>query len=178
MFGDPYLNSRNWEIDQLSKHIRFITSGSRGWAKYFTDKGEYFLTIKNIKNCNVNVSDVQHIIPPSNAEAKRTKVQKGDLLISITADLGRTGVITESIAEHGAYINQHLTCIRLNQQFVNPLYVAYYMESAAGKREFDGGENMILECLPCKIDVDIMGTKKLYQANDYSLNKNWNKKYI
>ena len=71
-----------------------------------------------------------------NAEAKRTKVQKNDLLISITADLGRTGVVTEEIANHGAYINQHLTCIRLKDEQVNPLYVAYYMESDAGKEQF------------------------------------------
>lgn len=58
------------------------------------------------------------------------------MLISITADLGRTGVVTKEIAEHGAYINQHLTCIRLKQDVLNPLYVAYFMESPAGKEQF------------------------------------------
>ena len=56
--------------------------------------------------------------------------------LSITADLGRTGVVTQEIAEHGGYINQHLTCIRLDREAVRPLYVAYYMESDAGKRQF------------------------------------------
>lgn len=37
---------------------------------------------------------------------------------------------------------------------------------------------MILECSPWKMDVDIIGTKKLYQTNDYSLNKNWNEDFI
>ena len=63
-------------------------------------------------------------------------MQEGDLLISITADLGRTGVVSKEIADYGGYINQHLTCIRLNQSAVRPLYVAYYMESDAGKRQF------------------------------------------
>ena len=44
--------------------------------------------------------------------------------------------MTKEIAEHGAYINQHLTCIRLNKQALNPTYVAYFMESTAGKRQF------------------------------------------
>lgn len=57
-------------------------------------------------------------------------------MISITADLGRTGVVTQEIADHGAYINQHLTCIRLNRNVLNPLYVAYFMESDAGKKQF------------------------------------------
>ena len=136
MFGDPMINSMHWPIYELSEYIQFLTSGSRGWAKYFTDEGEYFITIKNVKNCKITLDDVQYIAPPDNAEAKRTKVQAGDLLISITADLGRTGVVTQEIAEHGAYINQHLTCIRLNQSVVLPLYVAYYMESDAGKKQF------------------------------------------
>ena len=136
MFGDPVTNPIGWPVHQLSEFIEFLTSGSRGWAQYFTDDGEYFITIKNVKNCRVTLDDVQHIVPPDNAEAKRTKVQEGDLLISITADLGRTGVVTKEIAEHGGYINQHLTCIRVNKNKLNPLYVAYFMESEAGKSQF------------------------------------------
>lgn len=136
MFGDPIRNTMGWPICELSECIQFLTSGSRGWAKYFTDEGEYFITIKNVKNCRITLDGVQHIIPPNNAEAKRTKVHEGDLLISITADLGRTGVVTKEIAEHGGYINQHLTCIRIDQEVARPLYVAYYMESEAGKCQF------------------------------------------
>ena len=136
MFGDPVTNPYGYPVHQLSDYIEFLTSGSRGWAQYFSDEGEYFITIKNVKNCRITLNDVQHIVPPDNAEAKRTKVQEGDLLISITADLGRTGVVTKEIADHGANINQHLTCIRLNQKEVLPLYVAYYMESDAGKGQF------------------------------------------
>nr|WP_283245948.1 restriction endonuclease subunit S [Ligaoa zhengdingensis] len=129
-------NPKKWPVYELSKYIRFLTSGSRGWAKYFTDEGEYFITIKNVKNCRITLDDVQYIVPPDNAEAKRTRVQEGDLLISITADLGRTGIVTKEIADYGGYINQHLTCIRLNQAYVRPLYVAYYMESDAGREQF------------------------------------------
>ena len=136
MFGDTKLNPYDFPCNSLSEYILFLTSGSRGWSQYFTDNGEYFITIKNVKNCRITLQDVQYVIPPDNAEAKRTKVQENDLLISITADLGRTGVVPKEIAKHGAYINQHLTCIRLNLEKVNPIYVAYYMESDAGKEQF------------------------------------------
>lgn len=136
MFGDPVQNPLRWPIHQLQEYILFLTSGSRGWAQYFTNDGEYFITIKNVKNCRISLDDVQHVTPPDNTEAKRTKVEDGDLLISITADLGRTGVVTKEIADYGAYINQHLTCIRLDRKNLHPLYVAYYMESEAGKLQF------------------------------------------
>ena len=138
MFGDPRINPNNYSLHQLSDYIEFLTSGSRGWAKYYSDDGnEWFITIKNVKDCHILLENMQSINAPDNAEAKRTKVQEGDLLISITADLGRTGVVTKEIAEHGAYINQHLTCIRINKEVLNPLYVAYFMESPAGKEQFE-----------------------------------------
>ena len=138
MFGDPKSNPNSYPISQLSEHIKFLTSGSRGWAQYCVDNGsEWFITIKNVKDCRISIDNMQPINAPDNAEAKRTKVQEGDLLISITADLGRTGVVTKEIADHGAYINQHLTCIRLNKEILNPMYVAFFMESPAGKEQFE-----------------------------------------
>lgn len=138
LFGDPKINPNKYPVCQLSEHIAFLTSGSRGWAQYYADDGtEWFITIRNVKDCHIETDNMQPINAPDNAEAKRTRVQEGDLLISITADLGRTGVVTKEIAEHGAYINQHLTCIRLKQDVLNPLYVAYFMESPAGKEQFE-----------------------------------------
>lgn len=138
IFGDPEINPNNYPVCQLSDFIVFLTSGSRGWAQYCANDGtEWFITIKNVKDCHIEMDNMQPINAPDNAEAKRTRVQEGDLLISITADLGRTGVVTKEIAEHGAYINQHLTCIRLKQDVLNPLYVAYFMESPAGKEQFE-----------------------------------------
>ena len=136
MFGDPLNNTKELPVHQLSEFISFLTSGSRGWAKYHSDEGEWFITIKNVKDCKISLEDVQCITPPQNVEADRTRLKEGDLLISITADLGRTGVVTKEIADHGAYINQHLTCIRLDRTVLNPLYVAYFMESDAGKKQF------------------------------------------
>ena len=138
LFGDPKINPNKYPVCQLSEHIAFLTSGSRGWAQYCANDGtEWFITIKNVKDCHIETDNMQPVNAPDNAEAKRTRVQEGDLLISITADLGRTGVVTKEIAEHGAYINQHLTCIRLKQDVLNPLYVAYFMESPAGKEQFE-----------------------------------------
>lgn len=136
MFGDPFINPKQWKRTRLSNYIQFITSGSRDWKQFFSDEGDLFLTITNVKDCKICLDNVQHVHPPNNLEAERTRVQSGDLLISITADLGRTGVVTEEIETRCAYINQHLTCIRLDQNELNPLYVAYLMESPYGKEQF------------------------------------------
>lgn len=138
MFGDPVTNSLNWDEHCLNEYIEFLTSGSRGWAQYFVDdEDELFITIKNVKNNHISLDDIQYINAPNSKEAERTRVKTGDLLISITADLGRTGVVDEEIASRGAYINQHLSLVRLDQKKVNPLYVSHFLETNGGKRQFE-----------------------------------------
>lgn len=138
MFGDTGTNPLGWVEHRLDEYIDFLTSGSRGWAKYFTDKGnELFITIKNVKNNHITLENIQYIDAPENKEAERTKVKAGDLLISITADLGRTGVVDEDIANMGAYINQHLSLVRLDKTKINPLYVSYFLETESGQMQFE-----------------------------------------
>lgn len=138
MFGDPISNPMKWETKKLEEYIIFLTSGSRGWAKYFTEKeNELFITIKNVKNNKISMNDIQYVEAPKNKEAERTKVKSGDLLISITADLGRTGVVDEEIADRGAYINQHLSLVRLDKNCINPMFVSYYLETEGGKIQFE-----------------------------------------
>jgi type I restriction enzyme S subunit len=47
MFGS-YETMRNSKIERLGNHISYLTSGSRGWAKYFSNSGAKFLRIQNI----------------------------------------------------------------------------------------------------------------------------------
>ncbi|MGG1660901.1 restriction endonuclease subunit S [Brevibacillus sp. NRS-1366] len=135
MFGDPGNNPNEYQYEKLENHIDFLTSGSRGWAKYFAESGEMFITIKNVKQGEIIFDNVTYVNPPKTKEAERTKVQEGDLLISITADLGRTAVVSEEVASKGAYINQHLSLLRLNSN-CNPTYISFFLESPAGRRQF------------------------------------------
>ena len=137
MFGNPIANPIGWEEHMLFDYINFLTSGSRGWSAYFSKKGSAFLTIKNVKNSHLYLDNIQYVKPPNTKEAQRTRVQNNDLLISITADLGRTAVVTSDVADSGAYINQHLSLVRLDCTKVNPLYVSYFLESQAGKKQFE-----------------------------------------
>lgn len=133
MFGNPVTNPKGWEVKQLSEILDFMTSGSRGWAKYYSDNGSMFLTIKNVgRNSKLNLEDVTFVIAPENAESKRTKVREGDVLLSITADLGRTAVVEKLTTD--AYINQHLAILRLKDWYV-PHYVSHYLSTEGGQMQ-------------------------------------------
>jgi type I restriction enzyme, S subunit len=134
MFGDPVTNPKGWERVALGDLIKFMTSGSRGWAKYYSGSGAWFLRIQNVRGGQVIKDRIQHVVAPNTKEATRTRVEADDLLISITADLGRTAVVDDETAAHGSHINQHLCLVRLAE--CNPHYVAAFLESAGGKAQF------------------------------------------
>ena len=130
MFG-----KEKFETRKLGESITYLTSGARGWAKYYAyTPGFKYIRIQNVKNARLDFSDVQYVKPPEAAESKRIKVQENDLLISITADLGRTAVVDRGTALEGAFINQHIALIRLEQDY-NPIFVAHYLENE-GKYQF------------------------------------------
>ena len=131
MFGDWRVEKRNWPLVKLGDHLEFLTSGSRGWAKYYSDHGAKFIRIQNVKRNAFDMADMAYVSPPDSAEAKRTKVKAGDVLMSITADLGRTAVVPNDIGD--AHINQHLAILRLKE--MHPRYVSAALSSPAGQAE-------------------------------------------
>lgn len=134
LFSKMFSGSK-FDDPKLGTSITNLTSGARGWAKYYTSTPGYkYIRIQNVKNAKLNFEDVQHVEVSDSAESKRIKVQEGDLLISITADLGRTAVVDKETATEGAYINQHIASVRLNDEY-NPLFVAHYLENG-GKSQF------------------------------------------
>ncbi len=135
-FSSLIRSSKSEVENQLGDFIVFMTSGSRGWAQYYTDAGEKFITIKNVSRGMLDFSNTTYVNAPKNKEAERTKVKAQDLLISITADLGRTAVVDEITAGIGAYINQHLCLVRLDIQKINPMFASFYLESEHGRRQF------------------------------------------
>jgi len=101
----------------------FITSGSRGWAQYYSDKGPIFLRIGNLDygTTALDLASIQRVSPPVAAEGSRTRVQAGDVLISITGDIGMVGLVPKGIGE--AYINQHIALARPSRH-THPPYIA------------------------------------------------------
>jgi type I restriction enzyme S subunit len=114
----------------------FVTSGSRGWAKYYSDTGSIFLRMGNLDRGTItlDLADIQYVSPPEGSEGTRTKVNEGDILISITADLGMVGLVPQSLGE--AYINQHVALARPTK-IIEPRYGAWFLASKHAQDQFD-----------------------------------------
>lgn len=111
-----------------------VTSGSRGWAKYYSEEGVRFIRITDLNRDKIKLKNnaIQHVLLPEEAEGKRSRLQGNDVLISITADLGSIALVPEDIEE--AYINQHIALVR----FLNchqGEFMAWYLKSDYGQKE-------------------------------------------
>jgi restriction endonuclease S subunit len=119
--GVPWLGDtpQHWEVRRLKSLCRFVTSGSRGWARYYADAGSVFLRIGNISTTSVELrlKRITYVTPPADAEGERTRALPDDLLLSITAQIGAVGIVPKGLGE--AFVNQHTALIRLSTLFRN-----------------------------------------------------------
>jgi type I restriction enzyme, S subunit len=118
-------------LEELSSSL---TSGSRGWAKYYADEGALFLRIGNLTRThpNLRLDDVVYVDVPTGAEGARTRVQTGDILVSITADLGIIGCIPATLGE--AYVNQHIALVR-PRDAEDARWIAHILASSIGQKQ-------------------------------------------
>ena len=130
LFGDPIRNERGWPEGLLSNELAFLTSGSRGWAAHYATQGDLFLRIEKVGRGRLLMEEVTRVDAPSGAEAERTRVQSGDVLLSITADLGRSAWIPHGFPR--AFVNQHLAILR--PRTMNPAFLATLLSCDAARR--------------------------------------------
>lgn len=112
----------------------FVTSGSRGWAKYYADAGARFIRITDLTRDSITLKNdsIQYVELPNIAEGKRSRLVQGDVLVSITADLGSIALIPPNIGE--AYVNQHIAMIRF-ENTIQSEYMAWYLKSDYGQTD-------------------------------------------
>lgn len=123
---------KGWEWVKSGDLFDFVTSGSRGWAKYYSSTGAIFIRITNLDfdslDLNLKESKIQYVNPPLNSEGIRTKVQEGDFLFSITGYLGMFAIAPNL---ENAYVNQHVSLCRPKDGF-NKKFVGYWIVSKSG----------------------------------------------
>lgn len=124
----------SWEARTSTQLFEYVTSGSRGWAKYYADNGDIFVRMGNLNHGTIelDLSDIQYVNLPGQTEGQRTKLQKNDILISITADIGMVGIVREM--EQNAYINQHIALARPTAKD-NAEFLAWYLISDVGLQQ-------------------------------------------
>ena len=119
-----------WEAIKLNDICDKVTSGSRNWAQYYSEEGSKFIRMTNLQRNSIylDLSDLKFVdIQDDSSDGKRTSLEAGDILMSITAELGKIGWVHEGLGE--SFINQHTALIRLKENKAYSKYIAYLLSS-------------------------------------------------
>ncbi|MBN1138989.1 MAG: restriction endonuclease subunit S [Anaerolineae bacterium] len=116
-------------LDELTYHI---TSGSRGWAKYYSDTGSVFIRAQDINTDELVLDNVACVELSESTEGVRTRVFQDDLLVTITgANVTKTALVKQQPDE--AYVSQHVGLVRPVLTDTS-LYLYYWIVSPAHGR--------------------------------------------
>jgi len=82
----------------------------------------------------LRLDKIQRVAPPSNAEGERTRLESGDILVSITGEVGLLGLVPDGFGE--AYINQHTCLVRLPLELQNR-FIPEFFRSPFAQEHFN-----------------------------------------
>ena len=132
----PFAIPEDWVWCRLGEITNLVTSGSRDWAQYYSSKGDIFVRMGNLSrdSFDLRMDKIQYVNPPKNQEGNRTRLEEGDILVSITGEVGNLGLIPNDFGD--AYINQHTALVRLNN-FVVTKFICYLFLSETMQKQFN-----------------------------------------
>lgn len=151
----------DWLCEEIGSFKPFITSGSRGWAAYYSKFGSPFVRITNTtrKTIYLDLSDTKYVLlPDDSSEGRRTSLENGDVLISITADIGICSYVDDRL-EKPAFINQHIALVRFDSLDIDSKFVAYYLSSESVQKLFRSGSDQ-----GAKAGMSLEGVRKIHFA--------------
>ncbi len=123
-----------WREKSLGELLSFLTSGSRGWATYYATSGDLFVRAQNIKHDRLDLDDVVFVALPEKTEGLRTRIQQGDLLITITgANVTKSALVKSDLGV--AYVSQHVALCRPTKEIRSDYLYWFVVAEAAGRKQ-------------------------------------------
>jgi type I restriction enzyme S subunit len=130
-FGDSIEKPKGCCTALLGDHLLFVTSGGRGWAEFYSSAGSRFIRSLDVQMNHVSDDEPAYVTPPNSAEARRTIVKAGDVLLTITGSrIGRVAPAPEKLA--GAFISQHVAILRTDPTVVDPVFLSFFLSLESG----------------------------------------------
>jgi type I restriction enzyme, S subunit len=116
---------------RLGYYLELVTSGPRGWGEYVGQRGTPFFRSANLRRDgiepNLAVLGLADAPPSAAAEAARSRVCIGDVLIGITgANTGWVSLADQRVA--GANVSQHVCLVRPSRM-IEGRWLAYALSA-------------------------------------------------
>ena len=121
------------------RHVTSLrTSGPRGWSERVGSSGQPFVRSGNLRRTSIDLdlSDLAFVEAPTTAEAQRSMIRRGDVLVGITgANTGWVGLPSEV---EGGFVSQHVAVLRPSG--LEPAWLAYSLFAHQAQDQLLGGQ--------------------------------------
>ncbi|MBT7410573.1 MAG: restriction endonuclease subunit S [Methylococcales bacterium] len=126
-----------WREVSIKELSQTVTSGSRDWSKYYSLEGSKFIRMTNLNRYGIHLllDELKFVsLPDNGSEGERTSLKENDILVSITAELGKIGIIPKGFGK--AYINQHTALVRPNNK-IPAKFLAYNLSTGVSNKKLN-----------------------------------------
>jgi len=126
----------HWAVRRVKSVSTFITSGPRGWSERVGEVGPIFVQSGDLNDSlQVEFSTAKRVQVEQDAEAVRTRLCDGDIVVCITG--AKTGNVAVCAAvPEPAYVNQHLCLIRPSREILS-VFLGVGLKSRVGQTYFE-----------------------------------------
>ena len=125
-----------WSVSRISDLTSLVTSGSRGWSRFYSDEGAIFVRSQDINTYRLELQGVAKVSLPGSIEGSRTMIKQGDLLLIITgANVTVSARVECDVGE--AYVSQHVALCRPREQITSAYLHLWLMAPGAGKSQLE-----------------------------------------
>ena len=126
---------KEYSSTKLSTYIGHMTGGATPLGATYQKTGVPFLRVQNIMQNYFDLNDVVYLSTHQDQEINRSKLKKGDVLLTITGvSYGKSATVNEKL--ENSNINQHSVKISLNDR-LNPYFLSTFLNSKYGKLQSD-----------------------------------------
>lgn len=125
----------DWEQRKLGNISAFITKGSTPttYGYHWVDYGIPFFRNDSIQENTFVYGNYSYISNEANDALKRSEITAKDILIAITGEIGKVGIVPNNIKK--ANINQHMARVRISKEAV-PYFVYQYLATGKIQNEY------------------------------------------
>jgi type I restriction enzyme S subunit len=126
----------DWIGRTLESMSAFITKGSTPttYGYKWEQSGILFLRSECVSEKGLDLTQSMFISPAAHASLQRSEVCDGDILVTITGNVGRA-VYLENIGH--ANLNQHIARVRIKSDQAESKYVYHYLSQPSVRRHFN-----------------------------------------
>ena len=94
----------------------------------YTDKGHYLIRIKNVQQGFIEINDECFVNIPSDAKFEKFKLKNGDIVVSLTGNVGRIARIKD--VHLPAVLNQRVASVApKSEKVLSPEYLYYLLRT-------------------------------------------------